>query len=191
MKRSTWILLPALALAFSACDQGTQENKQAHTESTSSSEEVKMAVAQMQGTSGSNLSGTVTFTEENGTVKLKAELKNVMPVGNHAIHIHQTGDCSAADGSSAGGHWNPTDELHGTWGSAPHHKGDIGNFIVDSTGVGSISLTTDQWCIGCDDSTKNILGKAIIVHEGEDDLTSQPSGAAGARIGCGVIKLKS
>ena len=64
----------------------------------------------------------------------------------------------------------------------------IGNFEADKNGVGSISITTDLWCIGCEDETKNILGKAIIVHAGEDDCKSQPSGAAGARIACGVIE---
>ena len=106
----------------------------------------------------------------------------------HAIHIHEKADCASPDGKSAGGHWNPTFEDHGQWGSEKgYHKGDIGNFTVDKNGTGAISMSTDQWCIGCDDPAKNILGKAVIVHQGEDDLISQPSGAAGARVSCGGI----
>ena len=106
------------------------------------------------------------------------------------VHIHQKADCSAEDGTSAGGHWNPTNEKHGKWGDAEgYHKGDIGNFEVDANGEGTVSMTTDEWCIGCDDENKNIVGKAIIVHDGVDDYTSQPSGAAGTRVGCGVIKM--
>ena len=90
----------------------------------------------------------------------------------------------------SGGHWNPTFEPHGAWGSETgYHKGDIGNFEADQKGEAVITFETDQWCIGCDDKTRNIIGKAVIVHQGKDDLVSQPSGAAGARVSCaGVIK---
>ena len=134
----------------------------------------------------SGLTGTVTFTEEDGTVTMVAELANAT-VGNHAIHIHATGDCSAADGTSAGGHWNPTSEEHGEWDGTMFHRGDIGNITVGNDGKGTLTRSTDLWCIGCDDANKNIVDKAIIVHEGPDNFSSQPSGAAGARIGCGTI----
>ena len=110
--------------------------------------------------------------------------------GVHAIHIHQKADCSSIDGKSSGGHWNPTNQPHGKWGADEgYHKGDIGNFTADDKGNGMIQFSTDQWCIGCEDETKNIVGKAVIVHAGEDDLASQPSGAAGARVSCaGIIE---
>ena len=110
--------------------------------------------------------------------------------GEHAIHIHNSSDCSSPDGKSAGGHWNPTAKPHGKWGAETgYHKGDIGNFTADENGNGTISFTTNEWCIGCGDDTKDILGKGIIVHAGVDDLTSQPSGAAGARVSCaGIIQ---
>ena len=108
--------------------------------------------------------------------------------GTHAIHLHEKADCSSDDGKSTGGHWNPTFESHGAWGSKKgYHKGDIGNFEVAADGIGRIHFETDEWCIGCEDETKNILGKAIIVHQGTDDFVSQPSGAAGARISCAGI----
>lgn len=136
--------------------------------------------------SDSNVTGTAVFTEKNGKVTFTANLKGLSP-GEHAIHIHEKSDCSAADGSSAGGHWNPTFKKHGKWGVGEYHKGDIGNFTADANGNGSITMTTDEWCIGCGDETKDILGKGLIVHKGIDDFTSQPAGNAGARQACSAI----
>ena len=110
--------------------------------------------------------------------------------GNHAIHIHAIGDCSAADGKSAGGHWNPTKENHGKWMEAPFHIGDIGNLVVGADGTGTIKRETDLWSVGGKDAAKNVVGHAIIIHEGPDDFSSQPSGAAGPRVGCGEIVRK-
>ena len=139
--------------------------------------------------SESTVSGTVNFVQENGQVKLAANMTGLTE-GVHAIHIHQTADCSSVDGKSAGGHWNPTAQPHGKWGTKDgYHKGDIGNFTVEADGLGTIKMMTDEWCIGCGDENKDILGKAIIVHQGTDDFTSQPSGAAGARVSCaGIIE---
>ncbi len=136
--------------------------------------------------SDSKVTGTATFTEENGKVVFVAKMAGLQP-GIHAIHIHEKSDCSAADGSSAGGHWNPTFKKHGKWGVGEYHKGDIGNFTADENGNGTITLTTDEWCIGCEDANKNIIGKGLIVHQGADDFTSQPSGNAGARVACSAI----
>ena len=139
--------------------------------------------------SGSNTNGTVIFTEKDGQVTLELVM-NRLSQGTHAIHIHEKADCSSEDGKSSGGHWNPTFENHGAWGSKDgYHKGDIGNFLADNNGNGGITFSTDQWCLGCDDDTKNLIGKAVIIHQGTDDLISQPSGAAGARISCvGIIE---
>jgi Cu-Zn family superoxide dismutase len=136
--------------------------------------------------SDSNVSGTATFVEKNGKVTFVAKLAGLQP-GIHAIHIHEKSDCSAADGSSAGGHWTPTFKKHGKWGIGEYHKGDIGNFTADANGNGTISLTTDEWNIGSGDPTKDILGKGLIVHKGADDFVSQPSGDAGARVACSAI----
>ncbi len=146
------------------------------------------AVANMVATNSSGLTGTVTFTENSeGMVSMVATIGGISE-GDHAIHIHEVGDCSAADGTSAGGHWNPTGEDHGVWGIPPFHRGDIGNIVIDANGNGTVSQMTDLWCIGCSDDTKNIVGKALIIHEGPDDFSSQPSGAAGPRLGCGAIE---
>lgn len=138
--------------------------------------------------SNSNVAGTVYFIEKNNKVTFTAKMSGLSP-GIHAIHIHEKSDCTSEDGSSAGGHWNPTFKKHGKWGEPECHKGDIGNFTADANGNGTITFTTDQWCIGCEDETKNIIGKSIIVHKGADDFTSQPAGNAGARQACsGIIR---
>ena len=143
----------------------------------------------LEAKSGSNASGMVTLTEKEGSVTLEAHI-NGLDEGVHAIHIHEKANCSSEDGKSAGGHWNPTFQRHGAWGDADgFHRGDIGNFTANSDGHGMITFNTDLWCLGCDDANKNLVGRSIIVHQGEDDLTSQPSGAAGARVSCvGIIK---
>ncbi len=150
-----------------------------------SSDSKKLDIA-FESKSSSTVTGNATFVEKNGKVTFVAKLTGLKP-GVHAIHIHEKSDCSAADGSSAGGHWNPTFKSHGKWDVTEHHKGDIGNFTADEKGNGTITLTTDQWCIGCQDDTKNILGKGLIVHSGSDDFTTQPTGNAGGRIACTAI----
>jgi Cu-Zn family superoxide dismutase len=136
--------------------------------------------------SNSNVSGTVTFVEKNGMVTFKANVKG-LEKGIHAIHIHEKADCSAADGTSTGGHWNPTFKKHGKWTDAEHHKGDIGNLVADDNGNATLTLTTNEWCIGCGDATKDVLNKAIIVHMKADDFVTQPTGNAGGRIACSAI----
>jgi Cu-Zn family superoxide dismutase len=136
--------------------------------------------------SGSSAAGTATFNEIGGLVTFTATLTGLEP-GVHAIHIHEKSDCSAPDASSAGGHWNPTFKKHGKWGSGEYHKGDIGNFPVDQNGNGTITMTTSEWCIGCGDKNKDILGKSIIVHMGADDYVTQPTGDAGGRAACSAI----
>lgn len=164
----------ALSTVFIGCKP---QNKSADTKKINITFEAK---------SNSKVAGTATFIEKNGKVTFEAKLTGLKP-GVHAIHIHEKSDCSAPDGSSAGGHWNPTFKKHGKWGVGEYHKGDIGNFTADANGNGAIKMTTDEWCIGCGDQTKDILGKGLIVHEGADDFTSQPAGNAGARVACTAI----
>ena len=147
----------------------------------------KQAMATIGSASGSDVTGMATFTQSGDTIMLRIEVKNVSP-GIHAVHIHETGDCSLPDGKSAGGHWNPTGVAHGKWGEGEFHLGDIGNITVGEDGTGEIELTTDLWELNTG-SNLDIIGRGIIVHAGADDFTSQPSGNAGARIGCGPIEL--
>jgi Cu-Zn family superoxide dismutase len=150
-------------------------------------DEIKRINMTLESKSGSTAGGTIEFIEDSGVVKMIATLSGLTP-GTHAIHIHEKADCTAEDGTSAGGHWNPTFAPHGKWGDeAGFHKGDIGNVEADEQGNATLTMKTDEWCIGCGDEKKDILGKAIIVHQGTDDFTTQPTGAAGGRVSCGGI----
>jgi len=150
-------------------------------------DEIKRINMTLESKSGSTAGGTIEFIEDSGVVKMIAKLSGLTP-GTHAIHIHEKADCTAEDGTSAGGHWNPTFAPHGKWGDeAGFHKGDIGNVEADEQGNATLTMKTDEWCIGCGDEKKDILGKAIIVHQGTDDFTTQPTGAAGGRVSCGGI----
>ena len=147
----------------------------------------RQAIAIIGPTSGNSVSGTATFTQMGDRIALVVDIMGATP-GLHAVHIHEYGDCSSGDGTSAGGHWNPTGVAHGKWGEGEFHLGDLGNINVGEDGTGAFELTTDLWEMGTG-SDIDIVGRGIIVHAGADDFTSQPSGAAGARIGCGVIEM--
>lgn len=175
------LLLISISLALISCERMQQ---QAGVLSTPSA---KQAIATIGPTSGNSVTGMAIFTQNGDQITLTIEIQNASP-GIHAVHIHENGDCSAPDGKSAGGHWNPTDVAHGKWGEGEFHLGDIGNITVGEDGTGSIELTTNLWEIGTG-SDVDVVGKGIIVHADADDFTSQPSGNAGARIGCGVIVL--
>ena len=196
MKKIIRFELIAMALlAVVSCKEVKKEATDAATEVETVAEEVTETVMaenitfMMEPKSDSSVKGEVSFTDEDGTVSMKAMLTGLTE-GEHAIHIHQTADCSSDDVKSTGGHWNPTNEPHGKWQAEEgYHKGDIGNFIADAEGNALVEFSTDQWCIGCEDENKNIVGKAVIVHQGVDDFTSQPSGAAGKRVSCtGIIQ---
>jgi Cu-Zn family superoxide dismutase len=191
------IVFPLIALIFITLISCKEKNKNSlktvekteEVSPSSISQEKKEIIVQLEPKSGSKSIGKLIFKEVDGVVSLEAKFQG-LTAGMHAIHIHEKADCSSVDGKSAGGHWNPTFTNHGKWGNeGGYHKGDIGNFEVDESGYGKRIMETTEWCIGCEDDTKNILGKAIIVHQGTDDFTSQPSGAAGARIICGGIIL--
>lgn len=191
------LLCSGVLLTFYSCDTKqtanesetdtttmTQENDM---NTTQTSEEEQSAQATISSASGSEVSGTATFTQENGSVKLELDVEN-LEAGTHAVHLHENGDCSAADAASAGGHWNPTEMDHGKRGDMPFHKGDIDNLEVGEDGQGTMEMTIEGWTVGGPDST-NIVGTAIIIHAVADDFTSQPSGDAGARIACGVVQM--
>ncbi|MFQ3238995.1 MAG: Cu-Zn family superoxide dismutase [Olleya marilimosa] len=183
MKKISLLLLVVTLCLFTSCKE---DKTQPETEKTVA-ETAKKVKLKLESKSGSNVTGNAVFTEEDGQIKFTAMLSGLEP-GTHAIHIHEKADCSSDDGKSTGGHWNPTGAPHGKWGSkAGYHKGDIGNLEADANGHATIMLKTDEWCIGCGDQNKDILGKAIIVHAGTDDFTTQPTGDAGGRVSCGGI----
>lgn len=146
------------------------------------------AVAVMEPRSGSQVKGTVTFTElEGGGLSVKLDLTGV-PEGIHGFHVHEKGDCSAPDGTSAGGHFNPYGMHHAGPGDVEHHAGDFGNVVAPASGIvkaeimmGGVSLKNG--------AIDNVIGRGVILHAKRDDLTTQPTGDAGGRIACGVVTL--
>ena len=116
--------------------------------------------------------------------------RNLVPIepGDHAIHIHEKGDCSAPDAKSAGDHFNPTKAPHGAPDAPQHHAGDLGNLTAGEDGVAQKTVTVDFVTVA--DGEKSAVGKAVVVHEKPDDMKSQPAGNAGARISCGVVARK-
>ncbi len=148
----------------------------------------KQVVVTIDPRSGSKMTGTATFTTEGNKIDLTIEVRGA-PAGVHAVHIHEHGDCTSSDAESAGGHWNPTKEAHGKWGDSAFHLGDIGNLTVNADGTGTLSMSTDKWTIGTGQNN-DITGHAVVIHTKGDDFKSQPAGAAGTRIGCGVIQRK-
>ena len=176
MKSFTLSLITLLCLSFAALAQ-TPEPK---------SPGPLKAIAVLHPTAGNKAGGTVTFTEEADGVRVQADITGLTP-GKHGFHVHEFGDCSAADLASAGGHFNPTSKPHAGPDAAARHVGDMGNVEADASGAAKldyvdheISLTNDQ---------RSVIGRSVIVHAKADDLKSQPAGDSGARIACGVIGL--
>lgn len=179
------IILPLLVFALFSVS--CKQEKQIESPNPVKTAEIKKVKVKLEPKSDSKVSGNVVFTEDNGKVTVRAIIQG-LDAGTHAIHIHEKSDCSSPDGKSTGGHWNPTAQPHGKWGAGEgYHKGDIGNLTADDKGFAALNFSTNEWCIGCGDTNKDILGKAIIVHAGADDFTSQPTGAAGGRVSCGGI----
>lgn len=144
---------------------------------------INNAVAIVQSINGSEVSGSVNFENTENGVQVTATLSGLTGT-MHGFHIHQYGDCSADDGTSAGGHFNPRGNEHAGPDAMNRHMGDMGNINADENGNATLDYV---------DGTINmnqIIGRGIIVHGGVDDLESQPSGAAGPRIGCGVIGIQ-
>jgi Cu-Zn family superoxide dismutase len=188
MARQFPTLFCSLALvAAVGCGGGAEPTGQ--TAAEAAGREIKKAIAWINPRSGNtDMGGSAIFIRVGDNIDLQVSVEQAPP-GPHAVHIHETGDCSADDASSAGGHWNPDGHDHGQWGEGVHHLGDIGNLEVDEEGKGSLTLTTDRWSMG-DGGPNDILEKAVIVHVDADDFETQPTGNAGGRIGCGVIKAQ-
>ena len=144
---------------------------------------VTKGVAVLSPTKGSNVSGVVRFTKVEGGVMIVADVTGLTP-GKHGFHIHEFGDCSAADATSAGGHFNPGHMEHGAPDASMRHAGDFGNLEADESGKAHYERVDTMISLKGADS---IIGHGLIVHEKADDLKSQPTGNAGARVACGVI----
>jgi len=146
-------------------------------------QDVTKATAKLEPKSGSKVTGTVTFTKTGDDVEVHGNIENLTP-GTHGFHLHEKGDCSAADAASAGPHFNPTKQHHGGPDSAERHAGDLGNIEADKDGKAHVHWKGKMSLSGAD----SIIGKSVVVHEKADDLKTDPSGNSGGRIACGVIE---
>lgn len=146
----------------------------------------QFARANVAPVSGTLVSGSLRIIAQADGVYLTGEIGGLGRGRTHAIHIHERGDCSAADGSSAGGHFNPAGVAHGRAGSGAHHAGDMDNLVANEAGVARVDMRVRGLTLGGGGPT-DIIRRAIVVHASPDDYSSQPAGNAGARIACGVI----
>ncbi|HKZ09729.1 MAG TPA: superoxide dismutase family protein [Rhodanobacteraceae bacterium] len=144
------------------------------------------AHAVLASASNSDVSGTLSFASTGEGVRITGRITGLKPDSTHGFHVHEHGDCSTPDASSAGGHFNPTQQPHGHPAEGQRHAGDLPNQQANAEGVATVDVLAKDVQLGTGGST-DILGGAIIVHAQPDDYSSQPSGNAGARIACGVI----
>lgn len=144
-------------------------------------------IAVLSPTEGNHARGVVTFEAlEDDQVRVTARLSGLKPNAKHAIHIHEFGDISAPDGTSAGSHFNPHGTAHGLPDAEEKHPGDFGNLQADAEGNANLVLTVQD--LSLVDGEEAIVGRAVIVHADEDKGT-QPTGDAGDRIAQGVIAI--
>jgi superoxide dismutase, Cu-Zn family len=192
----TALLASTSALLLAACSSTPQTRPMAGADAAvdgtpaapamATQSTLQSASANLSAASGSLVSGRLALMPMADGVHLSGEIGGLEPGSTHAIHIHEKGDCSAADASSAGGHFNPNGEPHGKVGTPTHHAGDMNNIVANGEGVAAVDVHATGVVLG-GDAPNDAVGRAVVVHAAPDDYTSQPSGNAGARVACGVI----
>lgn len=143
------------------------------------------AVADLAPTQGNAAKGTVTFAPKGDGLTMTARVSGLAP-GPHGFHIHEKGDCTAPDGTSAGGHFNPFGKPHGNPATADHHGGDLP--MLEADAAGNATLTADIAGLTIGSGAGDIVGRSVIIHKDADDFKTQPTGNSGARVACGVIR---
>jgi Cu-Zn family superoxide dismutase len=186
------LLIPAIAAAalMSACgqrnDTETATLPPAEPGAAPASQMPTIAALQLSPTQGNKASGTLSVTSDGTGVRLTGTLQGLAPDAEFGFHIHENGDCSAPDASSAGGHFNPTNAPHGNPAGEAHHAGDLLNARSDAAGTATVDVLASGVSLRSG-QPHDVLGKAVVLHEKADDYATQPSGDSGARIACGVI----
>ena len=145
----------------------------------------RSAVAVLEPTKGNTAGGKVTFVQKGDKVYVVAQVSGLSP-GGHGFHIHEKGDCSADDGMSAGGQFNPTGKRHGNPSDPDHHAGDMPMLVADGSGNASATAEVSATTVG--GGAGDVIGRSVIVHKDPDDYKTQPTGNSGARVACGVIR---
>jgi len=142
-----------------------------------------LLIAVLQPTAGNDVEGVVHFEKVEDGIQVSGKVTGLTP-GEHGFHVHQWGNITAADGTATGGHFNPTGKPHGAPNERMRHVGDLGNIVANDDGVAEFSFIDEGLKF---QGPASIIGRGLIVHAGRDDLTSQPTGAAGARVAQAVI----
>jgi superoxide dismutase, Cu-Zn family len=166
----------AAAVVLAACHSAPSERPR----------ESPRATAQLQATKGNTTSGEATFEQTGGKVRVVVSVQGLKPGQDHGLHIHEVGDCSSGDGMSTKGHFNPLDKPHGHYNSSERHAGDLPALKADAAGRAKVEITVDTLTVT--PGPTSVINRGLIVHADPDDYKTQPTGNAGARIACGVIR---
>lgn len=140
--------------------------------------------------SGSKVQGDLLFEQCGTTLTITGLVTGLTPNQLHGFHVHENGDCSAPDASSAGGHYDPDGKPHGAARSVQvqTHAGDFGNLPADANGNSKVTIITTERTLRS--GPLSLDGRAVVVHAKPDDLRTQPSGDSGARVACGVVTAR-
>lgn len=197
----TMILVSALAVALLGVPLGTAAQGASPAASPTATQTVGV---DLRDVAGQDVGTATVAATPDGQISIGVNVEGLSP-GEHGIHVHAAGVCDPAGDTpfaSAGGHYNPTGAAHGgpsgaegsnpmgtpegaaTPGVAPGHAGDLGNILADDSGRGRLQITTDRFRLA---ELNDADGSALVVHEGRDDLVTDPAGNSGGRIVCGVI----
>ena len=179
-------LIAVTAVVLTAC--GSAPKKAAPPPAPKPVSTAQSGQAILASASGSLVSGKLRIVPTADGVRLTGVIGGFAPGSVHAIHIHEKGDCSAVDASSAGGHFNPGMSPHGRADSGTHHGGDMDNLVADAEGVAKVDVHARAVTLG-GGAGNDVAGRAVVVHAAPDDYVSQPTGNAGARVACGVISI--
>lgn len=205
MRLPTTLLCLAMTLALSACGNDAATDTAATPDpampatadapppapmtdpAADTSMPAAAAMATLAATEGNTAGGELRFEADNGGVRISGQVSGLTAGREHGFHVHETGDCSAPDATSAGGHFNPADTAHGRVGAGEHHAGDTNNLTADGQGMATVDARLEGATLG-DGSATDVIGRGVIVHADPDDYATQPTGNAGGRLACGVIE---
>ncbi len=179
------LIAAVVAVSVSACSSAPSAPPKAAVPTQSTA---KQAMVNLASASGSLVSGKAMLVPMGDGVHITGTVGGLAPNSAHGFHVHETGDCSAVDATSAGPHFNPFNSAHGRAGSGAHHAGDMDNVVADASGVTKLDLHLNGVTLG-GGAVNDIASRALIVHAVPDDYTGQPAGNAGARVACGVIRV--
>lgn len=186
------VLFSLSLMSLSACNQKSKTSKNDDKSVKTlpkDAKAMKSAVVVLKSKSLSKAKGTLKLTETDQGLNLKGSIKGLLANSAHALHFHEKGNCNGKDAKGAGGHFNPENSKHGSLSESEHHAGDLGNYFANSDGVIKVDKTFGH--LQLTDGKMAVVNRSMVLHAKKDDFESQPSGAAGKRIACGVVpKIK-